>query len=157
MGVFFGGFQAGMAEKCGNGFDVSSVVEDVDGEGMAGAVPGDVLVDACFGNPVFHGFDAHGVGWQIEYQLVSVAIGRCSDKTKKAVVEREGDATGGGMTFGFALLEGEQAVGEIDVVVGQILDIAEAETAVEAENERTFDIGVHAWIWGCHECEDFVG
>ena len=37
-------FQSAMAEQTGNGFDVGSIVEDVDSDGMAGAVPADMLV-----------------------------------------------------------------------------------------------------------------
>lgn len=34
-----------MAEETGNGLNVGSVVEDVHGEAMAGAMPADVLFD----------------------------------------------------------------------------------------------------------------
>ena len=45
-GVFLGVFQTAMVEEAGNGLDVGSVVEDVHGEAVAGAMPADVLVDA---------------------------------------------------------------------------------------------------------------
>ena len=44
-------FQVGMAEEAGHGFDVGAIVEDVDGEGVACAVPGDVFFDAGMVNP----------------------------------------------------------------------------------------------------------
>ena len=46
------------------------------------------------------------------------------------------------MAFGFVLLEAQQLVGIIDVFISQILDIAETESAVEAEDERPTDFVV---------------
>ena len=50
------------------------------------------------------------------------------------------------MTLGFVLLELKQMVGEIDVLIGKILDIAEAEATIEAEDEGTTDFGILLWV-----------
>ena len=57
-GVFLGMLQTAMAEKTGNGLDVGTVVEDVHGEGVASAMPTDVLVDAGTLHPPFNGLTA---------------------------------------------------------------------------------------------------
>ena len=50
------------------------------------------------------------------------------------------------MTFGLVLLELKQLVGEIDIAISEILDIAETEAAIEAEDEGTTDFGVLLWV-----------
>ena len=40
-----------MAKKAGNGLDISTVVEDVHGKGVASAMPADVLVDTSTLHP----------------------------------------------------------------------------------------------------------
>ena len=47
-----------MAKKAGNGLDIGTIVEDVNSEGMAGAMPTDVLVDAGTLHPPFNGLAA---------------------------------------------------------------------------------------------------
>ena len=47
-----------MAKKAGNGLDIGTIVEDVNSEGMAGAMPTDVLVDAGTFNPSLDGLTA---------------------------------------------------------------------------------------------------
>ena len=54
--VYFSGvLQTAMAKKAGNGLDIGTIVEDVNSEGMAGAMPTDVLVDAGTFNPSLDG------------------------------------------------------------------------------------------------------
>ena len=50
--------QTAVAEKAGNGLDVGTIVEDVHGEGMASAMPADVLVDAGTFHPPLNGLTA---------------------------------------------------------------------------------------------------
>ena len=57
-GVFLGVLQAAVAEEAGNGLDVGTVVEDVHGEGVASAVPTDVLVDTSTFYPSLDGLAA---------------------------------------------------------------------------------------------------
>ena len=47
-----------MAEKAGNSLDVGTIVEDVHCEGVASAMPTDVLVDAGTLHPPFNGLTA---------------------------------------------------------------------------------------------------
>ena len=57
-GVFLGVLQTAMAKKAGNGLDIGTIVEDVNSEGMAGAMPTDVLVDVGTLHPPFNGLAA---------------------------------------------------------------------------------------------------
>ena len=57
-GVFFGVLQTAMTKEAGNGLDVGTIVEDVHGEGMASAMPADVLVDAGTFHPSLDGLTA---------------------------------------------------------------------------------------------------
>ena len=50
------------------------------------------------------------------------------------------------MTFGLVLLELKQLVREIDIAIGEILDIAETEATIEAEDEGTTDFGILLWV-----------
>ena len=47
-----------MAKEAGNGLDVGTIVEDVHGEGMASAMPADVLVYAGTFHPPLNGLAA---------------------------------------------------------------------------------------------------
>ena len=51
-GVFLGVGEAAVAKDAGNGLDVGSVAEEVGAAAVAGAVPGDVFLDAGTGNPM---------------------------------------------------------------------------------------------------------
>ena len=57
-GVFLSVLQAAMAEKAGNSLDVGTVVENVQGEGVASAVPADVLVNSGTLHPPLDGLTA---------------------------------------------------------------------------------------------------
>ena len=56
--VFLGVLQSAVAEQAGNGLDVGTIVEDVHGEGMASAMPADMLVDAGTLHPPLNGLTA---------------------------------------------------------------------------------------------------
>lgn len=60
-GVFLGVFESGVAQERGDGFDVGTVVEQIDCERMSGTVPCDVFLDSCTGSPVAQCLQAHGV------------------------------------------------------------------------------------------------
>ena len=47
--------QSAVAEKAGNGLDAGSVIEDVHGKGVTGAMPADVLVNAGTFHPSLDG------------------------------------------------------------------------------------------------------
>ena len=55
-GVFLGVLETAVTEERCHSFDVGTLVEDVDSERVAGAVPGDVLFDACAFDPTFDRF-----------------------------------------------------------------------------------------------------
>ena len=57
-GVFLSMLQTAVAEKAGNGLDISTVVEDDHSKGMASAMPADVLVDAGTLYPLLDGLTA---------------------------------------------------------------------------------------------------
>ena len=57
-GVFLSMLQTAVAEKAGNGLDISTVVEDDHSKGMASAMPADVLVDAGTLHPPLNGLTA---------------------------------------------------------------------------------------------------
>ena len=55
-----------MTKDAGDSLDVGAIVKEVDGTGVAGAVPTDVLVDAGTLHPPFNGLAAAFVGREIE-------------------------------------------------------------------------------------------
>ena len=87
-GVFLGVGEAAVAEDTGNGLDVGSVAEEVGAAAVAGAVPGDMFLDAGAGHPVTQGFQAHGMRRQWEDDLIAVAILGLTDNVQKSVIER---------------------------------------------------------------------
>ena len=60
--VFLDVLQAAMTKDAGDGLDVGAIVEEVDGAGMAGAMPADMLVDAGAFHPSSDGFATTLVG-----------------------------------------------------------------------------------------------
>ena len=50
--------QTAMTKEAGNGLDIGTIVEDVHGEGMASAMPADMLVDAGTLHPPLNGLTA---------------------------------------------------------------------------------------------------
>lgn len=102
--------EAAVAEDAGDGFDVGSVAQQVGAAAVAGAVPGDVLLDAGAGYPVAQSFQAHGMRRQREDYLIAVAVFGLTDKVQKSVVERNDYTAGGAVCLGLALLEFQQFV-----------------------------------------------
>lgn len=122
-----------MTEEAGHCLDVGAIVEDVDRKRMAGAVPGDMLGDAGRFNPAVDRLEAHGVRRQLEQERIEVLIlGWLADETDDFIRKRNDNALVGRMTFGLVLLELKQLVGEIDIAISEIFDIAETEAAIEA-------------------------
>lgn len=109
-GVFLGVGEAAVAEDAGYGLDVGTVAQQVCSAAVAGAVPGDMFLDAGAGHPVTQGFQAHGMRRQWEDDLIAVAILGLTDKVQKSVIEGNNYTTGRTMGFGFALLELQQLV-----------------------------------------------
>ena len=73
-------------------------------------VESDVLVDACAFDPTLDGFGAHFISREVEDEAVFIlTFARLADECEDAVGKRDDDAAVGGMTFGFILLEAEQA------------------------------------------------
>ena len=64
--VFLDVLQAAMTEDACDGLDVGAIVEEVDGAGMAGAMPADMLVDAGAFHPSSDGFATTLVGREVE-------------------------------------------------------------------------------------------
>ena len=57
-GVFLSMLQTAVAEKAGNSLDICTIVEDVHGEGVASAMPTNMLVNAGTLHPPFNGLAA---------------------------------------------------------------------------------------------------
>ena len=73
-------------------------------------------------------------------------MGWLADETDDFIRKRNDNAGVDRVTFGLVLLELKQLVREIDIAIGEILDIAETEAAIEAENEGTTDFGILLWV-----------
>ena len=105
-GVFLGVFEAAVTEAAGDSLDVGAIIEDVDGKRMAGAVPGDMLVDSGRFNPAVDRLEAHGVRRQLEQERIEVLIlGWLADETDDFIRKRNDHAGVGRVTFGLVLLE----------------------------------------------------
>ena len=141
-GVFLCVGEAAVAEDAGNGLDVGSVAEEVGAAAVAGAVPGYVLFNTGTGDPVTQCFQTHGVAWKWEDDLIAVAILGLTDKVQKSVIEGNDYSAGCAMGFGLALLELQKLVGVVDVGIDEVFDIAPAETAIQAKDECTANIGI---------------
>jgi hypothetical protein len=139
--------EAAVTEEAGDSFDVGTVIKDIDRKGMAGAVPGDMLFDASGFDPTVDRLEAHVIRRQLEDWGVEIFIFvRLTDEADDFVRKRDDHAGVGRVTLGFVLLELKQMVGEIDVLIGKILDIAEAEATIEAEDEGATDFGILLWV-----------
>ena len=103
--IFLSVGETAVSEDAGDGLDVGTVAQRVRSATVTGTVPGDVLLDAGASHPVAQGFQAHGMRWQWEDDLIAVAILGLTDKVQKSVVERYDNSTGCAMGFGLALLE----------------------------------------------------
>ena len=109
-GVFLGVGKTAVPEDAGYGLNVGTVAEEVGSAAVAGAVPGDMFFDTGTGNPVAQGFQAHGMRWQWEDDLIAVAIFGLTDKVQKSVIEGNDHSAGCAMCLGFALFEFQQLV-----------------------------------------------
>lgn len=109
-GVFLGVGETAVSEDAGYGLDVGSVTQQVRSATVAGAVPGDVFLDAGAGHPVAQGFQTHGVARKGEDYLIAVAIFGLAYECQESVVERYDYTTGRTMGFGLALFELQQLV-----------------------------------------------
>ena len=135
-GVFLDVFQAAMTKDACHCLDVGAVVEEVDGAGVAGTVPTDVLVDAGTFHPSLHRLAATLVGGEIEDEgFLCLPFSWSANQSDEAVVERDGDPTTGRVPFGLVLFETQEFVGIVDVGIAQILHVAEAHAGVEAEDK----------------------
>ena len=115
-----------MTEEAGDSLDVGTIIKDVDRKRMAGAVPGDMLVDAGRFNPAVDRLEAHGVRRQLEQERIEILIlGWLADETDDFIRKRDDHAGIGRVPLGLVLLELKQLVREIDIAIGEILDIAE--------------------------------
>ena len=95
-----------MTEEAGDSFDVGTVIKDIDRKGMACAVPGDMLFDACGFDPTVDRLEAHVIRRQLEDWGVEILIfARLTDEADDFVRKRDDHAGVGRMTFGFVLLE----------------------------------------------------
>ena len=91
-GVFLDVLQAAMAKDAGDSLDVVTIVEEVDGAGMAGTVPADVLVDAGTFHPSLHRLAATLVGREIEDEgFFCLPFSRSTNQSDKSIVEGNGD------------------------------------------------------------------
>lgn len=118
-GVFFGVFETAVAEETGEGFYVGSVVEDVDGEGVARTVPRDVFVDSGMSHPVAQLPETAGVGREIEDMTLFLRrIGGHADQREEGIVEGYHYPTRFAVPFGLCLLEFQETVGNIYVGEG---------------------------------------
>ncbi len=79
-----------MAEQTGNGLDVGSIVEDVDSEGMTGAVPADMLVYAGTLHPPSNRLTAALVSREVKDKVLLPFAGilGLADKRQQTVVQR---------------------------------------------------------------------
>ena len=60
-GIFLGVSETAVSEDAGYGLDVGSIAQQVCSATVASAVPGDMFLDACTGDPVAKGFQTHGM------------------------------------------------------------------------------------------------
>ena len=140
-----------MAEEAGNGLEVGSVVEDVHGEAVAGAMPADVLVDAGTIYPSLYRLAAALVGGLIEdKRFPAFAFYGSADQTNESVIEGNGDPATGRVSFGLVLLETQKFVGIIDTGIAQILHIAEAHPQQPVALDQRFidgsDANCFTWL-----------
>ena len=151
--VLFRVFQAAMAEQTGNGLDVGTIVQDVDGKGMTGAVPADMLVDAGTLHPSPHRLTTALVSREVkdEVFLSLAGILGLTDKRQQAVAQRYRYPTACGVTLGLVLLKRQQSVGIVDAAILQVFDITEPHARIETEDESVADIFFLSWIMGVYE------
>ena len=125
--------QAAVAQQARHRLDVGAVVEDVDRERVARAVPGYMLLYARLCRPMPQSFQTHVVRRQGEYQRPALAL---AYQGQQSVVQRYHYPAGAAVPPGLGLLEPQHPVAVVDVGEGQRADVAPPQTRVEAENER---------------------